>query len=132
MTRWTVTAAMVATLTGAAACSSDEQAPVCDSVAAVQASVVHVRDANVSENGLAELRSQLTELKGNLQQLYTDAQSQYATQAAAVKASADAFVATLTTARTTPSAQNLAAVQAGIAGLRTTVQQLADTVKSTC
>jgi TolA-binding protein len=132
MTRWTVTAAMLVTLTAAGACSSQEQTPVCDSVAAVQASMVHVRDANISENGLAELRSQLTQLNGNLQQLYTDAQSQFATEAAAVKASADAFVATLTTARTAPSAQNLAAVRAGIAGLGTTVQQLADNVKGTC
>jgi hypothetical protein len=130
MTRWIALAAMTGLLTVVAACGSE--APVCDSVAAVRTSVDQVRNANVSENGLTQLRADLGELRTNLQQMYADAQAQFATEVAAVKGSADAFAASLTTARAAPDVKNLASVRTAIGGLRTTVQNLTDAMASTC
>jgi hypothetical protein len=125
-------AVLPATMAGGGACGTDEKPPVCDSVAAVQTSADHVRDANVSENGLTQLRTDLTQLKASLQQLYADAQAQFATETAAVKASADVLAVSLSAARAEPDASNLAAVRTAATGLQTTVRQLADTVASTC
>ena len=123
-------AASTGLLTVVVACGSE--APVCDSVAAVRTSVDQVRNANVSENGLSRLRADLSGLRTNLQQLYADAQAQFATEVTAVKASADTFAASLTTARSVPDVRNLAAVRTAIGGLRTTVQDLSDAMASTC
>jgi hypothetical protein len=98
----------------------------------VRTSVDQVRNANVSENGLTQVRADLSGLRTNLQQLYAEAQTQFATEVAAVKTSADAFTASLTTARAAPDVRNLASVRTAIAGLRTTVQNLSDAMASTC
>jgi hypothetical protein len=132
MSRWIAATAMLGTLAAASACGTEDKPAVCDSVAAVQSSVDHVQDANVSENGLTQLRTDLDQLKRDLQQLTADAQAQFATQAAAVKASAQVFTGSLTTARSAPDAANLSAVRTAITGLQSSVQQLSESVKSTC
>jgi hypothetical protein len=130
MRRWFAVVASMGLLTVVVACGSD--APVCDSAAAVRTSVDQVRNANVSENGLSQLRTDLGGLRTNLQQLYADAQAQFASEVSAVRASADKFAASLSTARAAPDVRNLAAVRSAIGGLRTSVQTLSDAMASTC
>jgi nitrate/nitrite-specific signal transduction histidine kinase len=107
--------AMLAAL-GAGACGTDgaDQPRECDSLVEVQAPLDHVQNANVSENGLSQLRTDLNQLNGNLQQLYADLESQFADEVAALKAAVDEFSASLATARDTPGSTTFAAVCAAL------------------
>jgi hypothetical protein len=75
------TATLLAVLTTAGCGDGDTQPtapPVCDSLAAAQATVDHIRDTNESENGLTQLRPYLEQLRTELTQLYTDAKTEFA------------------------------------------------------
>src|SRR4051794_2090211 len=74
--RWIAVAAVMGTL-GVGGCSTDKP-PVCDSVAAAQKTVDQIHNANVSENGLSQIKTDLNQLKLDLGQVKTDAQAQYA------------------------------------------------------
>jgi len=129
MPTWIAIAAALAVLAGG--CSTD-QAPVCDSLAAVQTSIDHVRDANVSENGLSQLKTDLSQLKSELLSLRTDGQQQFPGQIEAVRAAADQLSASIATARATPDVATLASVRTSMSGLQNSVGQLADAMSGTC
>lgn len=127
--------AVVATL-GVAGCGGDssgsEQPAACESLAAVQKSMDQVQNTNVSENGLAKLKSDLQQLRTDLQQLVVDAQAQFATQVDAVKVAVDNFAQTITAARAAPNRTNLATVRSAFATVRDSVRNLGDAMASTC
>jgi hypothetical protein len=129
MPTWIAFAAAFAALTGG--CSTD-QAPVCDSLAAVQTSIDHVRDANVSENGLTQLKTDLNQLKSDLVSLRTDGQAQFPGQIEAVRAAANQLSASIAAARATPEVTTLAAVRTSMSGLQNSVRQLADAMSGSC
>src|SRR5690349_10693600 len=83
---------------------------VCDSLAAVQTTAGHIRDANVSENGLSQLRPYLQQLRDELAQLVADAKTQWKPQADALRTSVDDLTGKLETAKADPSTTNLSAV----------------------
>jgi hypothetical protein len=130
MAGWIMAATAVGVL-GAGACSTD-QPEVCDSLAAVQTSIDHVRETNVSENGLAHLRTVLDQLKTNLNWLQSEAAAQFDAQVRTVQAAVDELSTSAATARTTPNAANLAAVRSSLLALGESVQALGDAVASTC
>src|SRR4051812_19735883 len=70
-----IAAVTVAAALGLGGCGKD-QPPVCDSLAAAQTTMVQIRNANVSENGLGPLKTSLQELKGDIDVLITDAKTQ--------------------------------------------------------
>jgi chromosome segregation ATPase len=129
MPTWIAITAAFALLVGG--CSTD-QAPVCDSLAAVQTSVDHVGDANVSENGLTQLKTDLNQLKSELQSLRSDAQAQFSSQIEAVRTAANQLSASIAAARATPEVTTLAAVRTSMSGLQSNVRQLADAMAETC
>jgi hypothetical protein len=116
---------------GTGACSTDQPA-VCDSFAAVQNSIDQIRNANVTENGLTQLRTDLTQLRTNMQQLLADAQAQFASEAQAVQAAATQFSASVATARADPNAANLSAVRPPLNALQSSVQTLGVAMSGTC
>lgn len=118
-------------LLSAGGCGTD-QPPVCDSLAAVQATMNQVRDTNVSENGLAPLKGNLQQLKLDLQQLTTDAAAQFAPEVEVVKAAANQFSASVDSARTDPDAGALASVRATLGTLQNSVRNLGDAMSGTC
>ena len=130
MAKWTAAAVTLALL-GAGGCGTGQPA-VCDSLAAVQKSLDHVRDANVSENGVTQLRADLAELRVNLQQLYADGQAQFGAEVQAVKTAVNEFTSSLSAARATPDGKTLDAVRTARAGLQTSVQSLGKAVSGTC
>src|SRR5690349_3871348 len=84
-----------------AGCSSDSpQAAVCDSLTAVQNSAQHVRETNVAENGLNQLRTNLIQLRTDVQQLIHNAKTEWAPQANAIQTAADQVKSTVDVART--------------------------------
>jgi hypothetical protein len=127
---WTVVGAMVGTV-AVAGCSSG-QSPVCDSLDAVQQSVAQLRNANVSENGLSQVRTDLSQLDAALQQLGTEAKSQFAPQLGAVKSSASQLSTSVATAKEAPNATNLAAVGGTLRAVQGSVQELGNAMSGAC
>ena len=125
---------VVLLLLGPAGCAAEEAAtpPVCDSYAAVQNTVDHIRTTSVSENGLSALRPYLSQLRTQLTQLYQDAQAQFAPQADALRATVDQLAAALRTAQADPDVTNLSAVRVSVGAVRTSAQALRDALASTC
>ena len=129
--KWIAIVTMLGMLSGAAACGT-EQAPVCSSADAVRDSVDHLRDANLSENGLTYVQSGLDQLRRDIQQFNEAARTQFAAEITAVKSAADVLSTNVTAAKASPSATTLAAVGTAITALRDSYRHLADTVASTC
>lgn len=130
MSTWISVAAAVGVLT-AGGCGTDQPA-ACAHLDAAQATMAHVRNANVSENGLSQLRTDLSQLRANLIQLRTDAQAKYPTEIEAVQGTVNQLAASVATARATPDATTLAAVRTAVSGLQDSIQHLADAMSGTC
>jgi len=130
MSTWTTVAAAVGMLI-VGGCGTDQPA-ACAHLDAVQASIDHVRNANVSENGLAQLRTDLSQLQANLVQLRTDAQAMYPTEIEAVRGAANQLAASVTAARATPDTTTLTAVRTALSGVQDSVRHLADAMSGTC
>ncbi|MEV8508900.1 hypothetical protein AB0368_29275 [Actinoplanes sp. NPDC051475] len=128
--KWIAIAA-VSALLGAGGCGTD-QPPVCDSLAAVQATMNQVRNANVAENGLTYLETNLQQLKLDLRQLATDATAQFAPEVEVVRAAANQFSASLDTARADLDVTALAGVRATLGTLQNSVRNLGDAMSGTC
>ncbi|SHN45127.1 hypothetical protein SAMN05443668_111151 [Cryptosporangium aurantiacum] len=111
---------------------ADAKPAVCESFAAAQLTADHIRDANVSENGLSQVRPLLTQLREQLTQLVADAKAQYATQADAIRTAVDGLTTSVETALAAPSATNLTAVRDSVGQLRESVDGLRDAISGTC
>jgi hypothetical protein len=116
----------------AGGCASENKPQVCDSYAAVQTTVDHIRDVNVSENGLTALQPYLTQLGTELNRFSADAKAQFAPQTDPVKAALDQLGSALRTAQADPSATTFAAVRTAVASVRSTWQTLHTTMSQTC
>jgi len=130
ISRWIVGVVLLAPL-GAGACGADEP-PVCKSLAAVRNSAGQIRNANVSENGLSQLKADLTELNLALRQFGGEARTEFAAEIEAVRAATTRLSASVSTARATPDAASLAAVRPSLNALRASVQSLAAAASGTC
>ncbi|BCJ45774.1 hypothetical protein GCM10010168_58060 [Actinoplanes ianthinogenes] len=135
MKRILVVALLVLGMAGcsSSSASSPAAAPaVCDSWEAVQVTVDHIKNVNVSENGLTALRPYLTQLQQELNQLYLDAKAQFAPQAEALKAATDRVRTDLQAAQASPDRTTLAAVRSSVAELRSSADGLHTAMASTC
>jgi Mg2+ and Co2+ transporter CorA len=130
MSRWIAVAAALTTL-GSGACGTNKPA-VCDSFAAAQNSIQHIRNTSVAENGLSQLTTELSQLKPSLEQLYADAKTQFAAEIESLRAAVYQFSANLTMARTTPDVENLAGARTALVALQDSAHRLADAVSGTC
>lgn len=115
-------------------CGGEEPAtaPVCESLEAVRNTADHIRNTNVSENGLGQMRTYLGQLRTDLEQLATDAAAQFGPQTQQLRAATDNLSASITTARTVPNAANLQSVRAAADAVRVNVQALRDATAATC
>jgi len=115
----------------AAGCGQDTPA-VCDSLTAVQNSAQHVRDTNVAENGLSQLRTNLTQLRSDLQQLMADAKGQWSEQVSEISSRLDILRASVLAPQATPSDTNIGAVRSAFNTLQQSVRDLGDAMRGTC
>jgi hypothetical protein len=115
-----------------AGCGSGDQPAVCDSLDAVRASADDVKDANVSENGMSQVRASLTALQQNLQQLGTEARTQFESQIAAVRAAADQLSTSVSAAKADPTTATLDVVRDAMTSLGAAVDSLGDAMADTC
>ena len=122
----------------AGGCSADESSAaaakpaVCDSFAAVQTTLGHIRDVNVSENGLTALRPYVAQLRGELNQLYQDAQAQFATQAQQLRASVEELGTNVRAAQGSVDVASLASVRTAVGAVRASAQDLQAAISSSC
>ena len=112
--------------------NSEGSAAVCDSYDAVQASADDLRNANISENGLSQVRTDLQALRKNLEVLLDDARELYATQVDTVQLAAEQLATTVAAAKAEPGPMTLSAVGDAAAWLRETVHRLGTAMADTC
>jgi lipoprotein-anchoring transpeptidase ErfK/SrfK len=124
-------ATVVLGITGCAA-EKPSRPPVCESFAAVQNTVEHIRQTNVSANGLGALQPYLTQLRDQLHQVYADAKVQFAPQAEALRAATDELTVSLQTAKAAPDVTTLAGVRSSVTDVRVAARNLHDSIASTC
>ena len=124
-----VVALMIAT--GLVGCGSDKP-PICSSMDDLKTSVEHLKDLNVSENGIAEIESQVSTIKDDLGQVKDDATAQYSAQVDTVEADFSTLTSSVTAAKETVDTATLGAVASGVTTLVSDVQSLAGDVATTC
>ncbi|WP_433383963.1 hypothetical protein ACQPZX_22805 [Actinoplanes sp. CA-142083] len=127
-----ITSAAVFGALSLAGCGSESTPAFCDSLAAAQLSAQHVRETNVAENGLSQLRTNLNQLRADVQQLVTDAKGQWSEQADEVKGNLDILKASIEAARATPSDTNIGAIRSALNTLMASVTALGDAMRDTC
>lgn len=115
----------------AAPSSSSARSPLCDSVAALQASVAQLRNIDVSK-GTAGVQQAVQGVQANLQQVMSDAKTQYAPQVDSLKQDASQLRSAVDAAQANPSVSALAAIRGAIQTLVNGVSALADAVKPSC
>ncbi|MFC6568963.1 hypothetical protein [Actinoplanes utahensis] len=115
-------------------CAGDEPAvpAVCESAEAVQRTVDHIKQTNVSENGLSALKPYVSDLLEQLNVLVGNAKAQFGNQADALRASVTALRASVDAAREDPSRDKLAAVRTSVEGVRSSARTLQDAIQQTC
>lgn len=134
MTRTRCAASLLALLavgSGLTACSA-EQPAVCDDVDALSASMSHLRDAQIGENALSVVSTELSQMTTEVKQLADDASAQYAKEIDAVRTQLNALESGVKSATQQPNAAALSQVSDGIKGVGTAVDNLVDSVQSTC
>jgi hypothetical protein len=126
-----VTAVVALALLGG--CAEEENRPaVCDSYDAVQASADDLRNANISENGMSQVRTNLQELRHGLESLLSDASAEFQPQVDTIQVAMDDLANTVTAAQAEPGPMTLAAVGQAAAWLRETVHRLGTAMADTC
>lgn len=119
---------------GAGGCGGGEPAApaVCDSLTAVRTTVEHIRQANVSENGLSALRPYVSQLLDELNQLVLDAKAQFGVQADQLRAAVDQLRTDVGTARSGPTVTTLSAVRTSVQAVGAGARTLGDAMRQTC
>lgn len=124
-------AALLVWLFPITACGTDAPA-VCSSVDDLSASMEHLGQLQLGENGRAELESQLAAVRADLEQVRTDADQQYGEQVAAVTAAANTVRERYQAARADPSRSTLRPLGMAIDDLGSEIRALSDAVAGTC
>jgi gas vesicle protein len=125
-------AAGCGTTPSASASTSASTSAMCDSVASLQQSVNHLRDMQLSENGVAAMRDQLRQVQTDLDDVVAQTQSGYQDLVATLKADAATIRSAAQAVKAHPTADTLAAVKPPLQTLTTDVQRLADQVSPRC
>lgn len=121
---------LLALAAGLTACG--DSPAVCDDVDALRASVDNLQSANLGENGLDAITTELQTMRSELDQLSEDAQDEYAEQISQVRSRATELREGVQTTAEAPSAAGLADVRGDLGALGTAVQELGSAVADSC
>jgi hypothetical protein len=115
------------------ACGGNDKPAVCSSVDSLKGSITDLKDIDITSSGaVSSLQTQLTTVKSNFDAVKTDAKSQFSTQINAVDSAYTTLVSTANTAKSSPSASNLATLAAAATAMYTALQTLVSDVQATC
>jgi hypothetical protein len=126
---------LVSLLLGASlvACGGKDKPAVCSSVDTLKGSIGDLKNIDITSAGaVSALQSELTTVKGDFDAVKADAKSQFSTQIDAVDSAYTTLVATANTAKSSPSAANLAALVAAASTMYNDLQTLVTDVQATC
>ena len=115
---------------GLAACGG--QPAVCDDMDSLNASVQKLKDANISDNGLSAVKTDLSNVESDLKQLKADASAQYSSQIDDVRTQAASLQSSIRAAAAAPSVDALAQVVDGVKAVGAAIGDLGDAVSSSC
>lgn len=121
---------LLALAAGLTACG--DSPAVCDDVDALRASVDNLQSANLGENGLDAITTELQTMRSELDQLSEDAQDEYSEQISQVRSRATELREGVQTTAEAPSAAGLADVRGDLSALGTAVQELGSAVADSC
>jgi len=119
-------------LAGVVSACSDDKPPICSSVDALKSSVQNLRDVQVQQGAVSEIKSDAAEVKSDFDTLKSEAKGQYSTEIAALN---NALVATSNSANkaaAAPSGSALLGLTASVKSLGTATSALTSAVKNTC
>jgi hypothetical protein len=130
-------ATAVALLTSGCSGESYDAPAVCDDLDSVRVAVEHLQNANVSENGLDQVRTDLNRLRDQLTALADESDGQFQVQIDAVRdAAADlrgsVSAAKAESATSEVSAEALDAVSTSVVAVRDAVRDLGIVMTNTC
>ena len=109
------------------------QAAVCGSVDTLKSDISDLKSTDFTSSGaISSVESQLTTIKSDVEAVKSDAKSQFSTQIQAVDSSYSTLESSLTAAKGSPSATNLAAVGVAATAWLTDVQTLVKDIQATC
>jgi hypothetical protein len=113
-------------------CGDSDRPAVCDNLDAVRASVDDLRHANISENGLSQVRSDLQRLRQEIDRFAEAVRAQLEPPISAVRAAAEQLSSSVTAAKADPTAGTLVAVGGHVADLGDAVRGLAAAMSEAC
>ncbi len=125
---WRVAPVIAAAVVVASCSSSGSTSAVCDQADQVRVTVQHLKDIQLSENGMVALTSGLTQLRDQINQLKSVAADQYGPEITGVQTAIDDLATKAQAARNDPTAASLSAVGTSVAAAQTAMQSLASSV----
>jgi hypothetical protein len=126
-----VAVAMTLSLFGCTSEAAPEPA-ACDGLEAVQRAISHLENANVSENGLEQVRTDLNRLRDELTALSAQADGQFQPQIDALREAVAGLRANVSAAKADDSTNALAAVATSVTAVREAVRDLGIVMTNTC
>jgi hypothetical protein len=105
---------------------------MCDSLDAVQHTVENLRNANVSENGMAAFTTALDQLRADVDQLLAGAEDEFKNQIDAVQSAVGQLESSVRGVREDPSAATLTIVREAYSDLRSAVEALVGSMRNAC
>ncbi len=126
---------LVSLLLGASlvACGGNDKPAVCGSVDTLKSSITDLKKIDITSSGaVSSLQTQLTTVKKNFDTVKSDAKSQFSTQIDAVDGAYTTLVSSANTAKSSPSAANLATLAAAASAMLADLQTLVSDVQATC
>jgi hypothetical protein len=125
--RLTLIALAAATLLLAAGCGGDEESAVCGDLENVQSSIQDVRDIELEEGALEEVRQTAADIDADLQAAQAEAEAELGDEIDALRTAVQALVAEAEAAAATGlSGESVQELSAAISDVRTSFQSTQD------
>ena len=120
-----------------AGCSSDSSSSashdqVCSQLDDLVSSTRNFKNVTISENGLAEVSSQLQQMQTALDQLATEVSSSAKPKVATVQSQVQQLQQSIAAVRTQPTNQNIGAARTALITLQATIAALPSEVQAAC
>lgn len=128
-----IAVAALALLSGCGSSGGTSAEPaVCTDVDAIQATVTSMKDVQIGQGAVPQIKTDLVQLQGQLQTLKTNAQDQYATQIDGVTTALTTLQSAVQAVESSPSATALGTLTTAVGTTVTAVQTLTTAVSDTC
>lgn len=112
--------------------AAEEASAVCDDIEALRDSLDRLGEAEVGENAVSVLSTELTDVRRELQMLRDDASDEYATELDAVSNDLEGLETSIEAAVSTPTTATLSEVSAEVRAVVSALDDLGEAVGNSC